>query len=141
MMNVRFCRGDLTESEQAVVSKGFRAHSEEHNAPRYASERVKWLGVDDQDEISAVLTAEVLWDWMYVDELWVSPQSRGAGLGRRLMLLAEEFAMARGLQGIWLWTQSWQAVGFYSHLGFHQFARFDNFPQGHARIGFRKELS
>ena len=56
------------------------------------------------------------------------------------MLLAEEHATRRGLRGIWLWTQSWQAIGFYSRLGFQEFTRFDDFPQGHTRVGFRKQL-
>ena len=63
---------------------------------------------------------------MYIDELWVSPESRGAGLGRALMLRAEELAKSRGLQGLWLWTQSWQADGFYRQLGYDEFARFDD---------------
>ena len=78
---------------------------------------------------------------MYIDELWVSPASRGGGLGRQLMELAEEFARAQRLQGIWLWTQSWQAEGFYRQLGYSEFTRFDEFPKGHSRIGFRKPLN
>ena len=141
MVDIEFHRGGLTASEQAVVAEGFRAHSGEQGAPDYLKEQLKWLGVDERNDIRAVLTADILWDWIYVDELWVCHTARGAGLGRRLMLLAEEFAIAEGLQGIWLWTQSWQAEGFYRQLGYREFTRFDNFPKGHSRIGFRKHLS
>ncbi len=78
---------------------------------------------------------------MYIDELWVSSELRGDGLGTRLMRLAEKFAAKHSLQGIWLWTQSWQAEQFYSQLGYVEFTRFDNFPKGHSRIGYRKILS
>ncbi len=139
-MRIEFCGGKLTESEQATVSEGFRAHSEERGAPEYVKERVKWLGFDDRDGVKAVLTADIVWDWMYVDELWVCPTFRGAGIGRQLMQLAEDFAVSREVSGIWLWTQSWQAEGFYRQLGYSQFTRFDNFPRGHSRIGFRKQL-
>lgn len=124
-----------------MVSAGFQAHSDEQAAPEYRKERLKWLAVDEKKDISAVLTAVMLWDWMYIDELWVSPESRGGGLGRQLMALAEEFARSQGLQGIWLWTQSWQAEGFYRQLGYTEFTRFDEFPKGHSRIGFRKILN
>ena len=124
-----------------MVSEGFHTHTEEQDAPEYKKERIKWLAFDERKEIRAVLTADILWDWIYVDELWVSPKSRGEGLGRQLMQLAEEFALSMGLQGIWLWTQSWQAEGFYRQLGYSEFTRFDNFPIGHARIGFRKKLA
>jgi hypothetical protein len=45
-----------------------------------------------------------------------------------------------GLTGIYLWTQSWQAGGFYAKLGYEQFTEFADFPPGHSRLGFRKYL-
>ena len=139
-MDIEFSPGALTADEQSIVSAGFQSHSEEQAAPDYKKEHVKWLAFDERRDLKGVLTAETLWDWMYIDEVWVSPEARGQGLGRRLMQLAEEFARSQDLQGLWLWTQSWQAEGFYRQLGFSEFTRFDNFPVGHARIGFRKVL-
>ncbi|MEM7277771.1 MAG: GNAT family N-acetyltransferase [Pseudomonadota bacterium] len=130
----------MTPSEQKVVATGFLNHSDEHRAPLYRKELVNWLVRDEQNAITAVLTADVLWDWMYIDELWVSSSLRGEGLGTRLMRLAEKFANERSLQGVWLWTQSWQAEQFYSQLGYVEFTRFDDFPRGHSRIGYRKSL-
>ncbi|MDJ0709292.1 MAG: GNAT family N-acetyltransferase [Woeseiaceae bacterium] len=130
----------MTDSEQTVVARGFAAHSQERNAPEYRKEFVKWLAFDDKNDLIAALTADVLWDWMYVDELWVHANLRDRGLGKRLMILAGELAQAEGLQGIWLWTQSWQAEEFYARLGYEEFARFENAPKGHTRIGFRKQL-
>ena len=78
---------------------------------------------------------------MYIDELWVSPMHRGEGLGSKLMDLAQEFAIDRRLQGVCLWTQSWQGERFYQALGYTEFTRFDDFPKGHSRIGFRKSLT
>ena len=137
-VNIEFGIGGLTASEQSVVSAGFDSHSRGQSAPDYIKERIKWLALDEQEDIRAILTAEVLWDWMYIDELWVSPEVRGEGLGRQLMQLAEELAVSQDLQGLWLWTQSWQAESFYRQLGFREFTRFDDFPRGHSRIGFRK---
>lgn len=139
-MEIEFRHGDLTPSERSLVSEGFRTHAEEQDAPEYKKERLKWLAFDERQEIRAVLTADILWDWLYIDELWVSPKSRSEGLGKQLMQFVEEFALSQSLQGIWLWTQSWQAEGFYTHLGYSQFARFDDFPKGYSRTGFRKEL-
>ena len=130
----------MTDSEQAVVRDGFRAHSEDLNAPDYQKEKLKWLGNDDTGDLRAVATADILWDWLYVDELWVCPSLRGAGAGRELMQEVERYAIERQLSGIWLWTQSWQAEGFYRQLGYEEFTRFDDFPKGHSRIGFRKRL-
>ena len=139
-MAIEFRKEGLTPSEQSVVAAGFQEHGDEQGAPEYEKERVKWLAFDEQKNLQGVLTADILWDWIYVDELWVSPESRGTGLGRELMQLAEEFAVSQGLQGLWLWTQSWQADGFYRRLGYEEFTRFEDFPKGHSRIGFRKRL-
>jgi GNAT superfamily N-acetyltransferase len=89
-------------------------------------------------ELVGGLTADMLWDWLYIDELWVDDGLRGQGLGRELMAQAEEFARLNRLSGLWLWTQSWQAAGFYQSLAYAEFARFPDFPRGHFRIGFRK---
>ena len=139
-MNIVFRSGDLPPDAQLVVSQGFSAHSGLVDAPQYAKERFHWLVTEEAPDVLAALTAELLWNWLYIDELWVIPKLRGTGLGRKLMTLAEEFAISRQLQGIWLWTQSWQAEGFYRKLDYVEFTRFENFPRGHARIGFRKTL-
>jgi ribosomal protein S18 acetylase RimI-like enzyme len=139
-MQVRFQQARLSPAEEALLSEGFRAHSEAQGAPDYEQRHCKWLLESDEAGISALLTASILWDWMYIDELWVSAASRRKGHGRELMRLAEAYAIAQSLRGIWLWTQSWQAEGFYRHLGYREFTRFEGFPQGHSRIGFRKTL-
>ncbi len=123
-----------------MLDRGFAAHSREMQAPEYRKECVKWLAVEDEGDLIAILTADILWDWMYVDELWVHADLRGQGIGKRLMSIAEQFAITERLQGIWLWTQSWQAEGFYAHLGYAEFGRFENFPEGYTRTGFRKQL-
>ena len=139
-MRVEFEKGPLSASEQALVSEGFRAQSAENNSPVYRKEQVKWLRFDERDSLCGALAADILWDWIYVDERCVATESRRKGIGRQLMQCAEQFACSQGLQGIWLWTQSWQAEDFYRRLGYREFTRFDNFPAGHARIGFRKTL-
>ncbi len=58
-----------------------------------------------------------------------------------VMLAAEEQARNMKLTGIYLWTESWQAPGFYKKLGYSQFVEFRNFPPGHSRLGFCKYLT
>lgn len=139
-MAIEFHREGLTPSEQSVVTEGFQKHSDELGAPAYRKERIKWLLSGQENEIQAALTADILWDWAYIDELWVASELRGQGIGQQLMRMAEDFAVSERLEGIWLWTQSWQAEGFYQRLGYEEFTRFDDFPKGYTRIGFRKNL-
>ncbi|NND69703.1 MAG: GNAT family N-acetyltransferase [Halioglobus sp.] len=140
MNDVTFRKGPLTEREQKVVAAGFTRDSERSRAPPYARATFSWLLHSGGDVVCGVLTADILWDWMYIDELWIEEALRGQGLGKKLMRKAEEHAVAEGLAGIWLWTQSWQAAPFYERLGYEEFARFPDFPRGHARVGLRKEM-
>ncbi len=140
MSEIHFRQGALTEREQAVVAAGFERGAAQSGAPPYAKRQLSWLIHADDGQLAGVLTADILWDWLYVDELWVDESLRGQGRGGKLMREAEAYAAAEGLAGIWLWTQSWQAAPFYEGLGYEEFARFPDFPRGHFRLGFRKIL-
>ncbi len=140
MLKIQFAEGQLQNEQQKVLSAGFEAHSAKNNSPEYDQKHVNWSVFNDDDQLVAALTANTLWDWLYIDELWVDETCRGTGLGKQLMAKAEEYAISQNMTGIWLWTQSWQAPGFYRSLGFAEFTRFEDFPKKHSRIGLRKSL-
>lgn len=141
MSKISFATGALGPDEQTKLKEGFASHSQKQNAPLYNKEHVNWTVKSDDDNLIAVLTADILWEWLYIDELWVADSYRGAGLGKQLMKEAEKYAINQNLSGVWLWTQSWQAPDFYKNLGFEEFTRFESFPAEHSRIGLRKYLS
>jgi ribosomal protein S18 acetylase RimI-like enzyme len=140
MEEFRIKHGELSHDEQASVTSGFDTHSQQQAAPEYSKERINWLIDGDDGCVAGALTADLLWGWLYIDELWVSETLRGQGCGKLLMAAAEGYASSKQLSGIWLWTQSWQAAEFYEHLGYEEFSRFPDFPKGHSRIGYRKVL-
>lgn len=76
-MDIEFRERNLSTLEQDVVALGFIAHSEEQHTPQYNKERVSCLVRDGRGDIAAVLTADTLWDWIYIDEFWVSSERRG----------------------------------------------------------------
>lgn len=133
-------QGQLPTEEQAIIDAGFQRHSDGRKAPKFSKTRLNWLARSEEGHLVGAVTADVLWDWLYVDELWVDESARGTGLGKQLMRLVEEHAVQAGLTGVWLWTQSWQAADFYKKLGYEEFTRFPDFPRGHERIGFRKTI-
>lgn len=139
-INIKFDSGDLPKDIQEAVTSGFTQHSSVLNAPRFKKERLNWQAFNEEQRLLGVATADLLWDWLYIDELWVDESARGTGLGRKLMGAVEAYAQKNGLSGLWLWTQSWQAERFYKTLGYQEFTRFSNFPRGHSRIGFKKIL-
>ncbi|WGK80522.1 GNAT family N-acetyltransferase [Vibrio aestuarianus] len=141
MLKIDFITGALEAQKQGELKAGFESHSQINAAPSYNKERLNWTIQDDNGKLIAALTVDLLWDWLYIDELWVDENYRGTGIGKQLMGKAEEYSKLKKLSGLWLWTQSWQAPVFYQRLGFEEFTRFDDFPIGHSRIGLRKSLS
>jgi GNAT superfamily N-acetyltransferase len=140
MTEIKFKGGELLPEEQQAISTGFERHTASHSAPPFDKKRLNWLAYGPDSILVGALTADLLWDWIYIDELWVAENVRGQGLGKQLMGKAEQYAVLHRLSGIWLWTQSWQAADFYKQLGYEEFTRFADFPKGHARIGLRKPI-
>ena len=138
MQNITFKEGPLNEKDQQRLADGFTRVSIDNHAPTYEKKTINWLIHDDQGQLISALTAKLLWDWLYIDELWVDETLREQGMGSQLIHKAEAFARAESLTGLWLWTQSWYAEGFYKKQGYDEFTRFEDFPKGHARIGLRK---
>ncbi len=78
--------------------------------------------------------------WLFTQLLVVPEQSRGQGLGRQLLSLAEAEALERGCHSAWLDTFEFQARPFYERMGYSCFAELPDYPEGFSRYFMRKEL-
>ncbi len=94
----------------------------------------------ERGKIVGGLAGETFWGLMFVSLLWVSDACRGHGYGSAMMDAAEKEARSRGVRNVYLDTFSFQAPGFYTKLGYREFARLDEFPAGHRRIWMTKAL-
>jgi ribosomal protein S18 acetylase RimI-like enzyme len=139
MQDIVFTARPATEAEIALTLAGLDQASFEAGAPKHEKE-LFGLQAWHASELIGSLTGNITWDWLHIDFLWVDAAHQKTGIGTRLMEQAETAARAKNLIGIWCATHSWQAPEFYKKLGFTEFTRFDDFPRGHQRIGFRKYL-
>lgn len=130
----------LTEAEKDDVKRGFDTHTANKNAPPFVPETFCLVAEDDQGSVQGTAYGDIVWDWMYVSVLYVDEAARGQDLGTKLMREAENLARGKGLVGIYLTTQDWQAMDFYPKLGFEAYAVIDDFPKGFKRYCFRKYL-
>jgi len=97
------------------------------------------LQAPDQEIVGGIL-GEIYWGWFYIDLLWVKEELRGCGHGNRLLTLAEDEARQRGAKNAYLDTFSFQAPDFYKQHGYRVFGELTNFPMGHQRYFFTKQL-
>ena len=79
--------------------------------------------------------------WLYVENFALPAAERGAGLGRRILALAETEAVRRGCGGSFLMTVQFQAPGFYERLGYQAFARLRAEDPRFDRIWYSKRFA
>jgi len=95
---------------------------------------------DASGAIAGGLWGSTAYGWLFTQLLVVPEQSRGQGLGRRLMSMAEGEALKRGCHAAWLDTFEFQARAFYEQIGYSCFAELPDYPKGSSRYFLRKEL-
>jgi len=77
----------------------------------------------------------------YIDTVAVMPHLQGTGIGRRLLRFAEEEALRRGYDSIYLCTNLKMTENqvFYPRIGYVEYER--KFDGGYDRIFYRKQLT
>jgi GNAT superfamily N-acetyltransferase len=123
-----------------AVLKGLVAYNTEKAG------KTKWkrfaISVRDKDgAIKGGLVGYTMWNWCFVELLWIDEALRGTGIGTDLIARAEAIAVKRGAQHIYLDTFSFQGDGFYQRLGYEVYGELDDFPPGHRRIWLKKDLA
>ncbi len=78
------------------------------------------------------------WNWLFIKQLWVADEVRRSGIGRRLMLTAEQEACHRGCLHAHCDTFDFQALPFYQALGYSIFGQLEDYPLGHTRYFLHK---
>ena len=94
---------------------------------------------DDAGAVVGGLWGATSHGWLYTQLLAVPEAARGQGLGRQLMLAAEDIARQRGCLHAWVDTQ-FGARGFYERLGYRVFGELPDYPPGFTRSFLRKAL-
>ncbi len=127
-MSIEITDNPSSEDEAFVISQ-----TRSYNAA-FTTRDIRPLGVFIRNEHGAIvggLTGKTYWRYLDVAYLWVDKEHRRRGLGTKLMTAALEEARQRGCSHALLDTYSFQALGFYQKLGFHEFGRLEGFSDNH----------
>lgn len=97
--------------------------------------------VDNSGELAAGISG---WTWGVAAGIgltWVREDSRGYGLGARLLAEFEDEARTRGCTHVFVTSFTFQAPGFYARYGYREISRWEGVPEpGSADVHLRKEL-
>lgn len=128
-----------TNEESHYVRNKLIEFNSQH-VPNGRYEEMNLCMKNDSGEVIAGLNSAICWNWMEIDILWVHPDHRELGYGKRLLDEAEKIARAKSCSFLKLNTFSFQAPDFYKKYGYKVIAVIENAPHEHKHYYFIKEL-
>ena len=134
----------LTDIADEAVQQAILTPLRAYNASKAGTSKGLPLVVTVRDTAGSVvggLWGSTSYEWLSTELLVVPETLRGRGIGRQLMTMAHEEAIARGCRGAWLDTFEFQARGFYEGLGYRVFGEIPQYPPGHSRFFLSKEFA
>ena len=138
MLSVALTRDPRVE---AAISGGLAAY----NATRFRPGDSATLDVFVRDANSGEpvggLLGHTSFGLLFLDLLYLPEELRGAGLGSRIIDLAEDEARRRGCTAGFVYTVTFQAPEFYERHGYRRFGEIAAPPEGATRIFFSKTLA
>lgn len=123
-----------------VVVQGLLAYNFEQMGRSNTYDDFELYARDEKGEVVGGMFGQSGMGWLYIDYLWLPGDQRGNGLGAQLIAHAEAEARRRGCVGVFLYTYSFQAPGFYEKQGFERMGVLEDCPPGHQRIYLKKHF-
>jgi len=108
--------------------------------PAEIESRHVWLA-ESNGEVVGVLVQYETQQGFYIDTVAVVPHLQGTGIGKALLQFAEQEALRRGYDSIYLCTNVKMTENqvFYPRIGYVEYER--KFDEGYDRIFYRKQLN
>lgn len=130
------------DGNEKDIAEIYKMLKEYNLSKREKSENIP-LGIyleDDNGNKQAGLTADIFGNWLCIQYLFVSERLRRHGVGKELIVAAENEAIKRDCKYSFVDTFFFQAPGFYSKLGYKEVISLQEYPYTGARYYYTKEL-
>ena len=107
--------------------------------PAEIEARHVWLAESHREVVGVLMQYETT-QGFYIDTVAVYPHLQGTGIGKALLQFAEQEALRRGYDSIYLCTNAKMTENqiFYPRIGYVEYER--KFDDGYDRIFYRKQL-
>lgn len=105
----------------------------------HVRDRHVWVATAD-DEVVGVLVQYTTPEGFYIDAVASHPRARGCGVGKMLLVFAEQEAARLGFDSLYLCTNAkmYENQALYTKVGYLEYDR--KHAQGHSRIYYRKSV-
>jgi GNAT superfamily N-acetyltransferase len=131
------------KNDLEVLSKGIQSFNQQYMPDEVVFEpdtKFAAFAKDENGKVLGGIRAIGFWNYCILELLWLSVETRGKGLGNKLMDAAENFAKEKGYQYIRAETLSFQAKPFYEKRGYKVFGELPDYPKGHTTYCLVREL-
>ena len=125
---------------RAMLMDLMLAYNESRTGPSGFAPLAVVLKDEDSDEMIGGLWGRTVYEWLFIEFLFVPEHLRGRGLGARLLRAAEATARDRGCIGVCLDTFDFNAPGFYKKFGYEAVAALETPKRGFKRHTLTKDL-
>ncbi len=126
-----------------IISEGIQSYNQQYIPDHVVFEKDTKFAVfakDDNGKVFGGIRACAFWNYCILELLWLSEETRGLGIGRKLVESFEKFAFDKGFNYVRTETVSFQALPFYEKLGYKVYGELPNYPKGHTTYCLFKEL-
>ena len=135
----------LSESREpradAVIRQGLAGYNTDRFRPSDNTILDVLVRDDSSGEVLGGLLGHTSYCLLFLDVFYLPEELRSAGLGSRIIALAEDEARRRGCTATFVYTVTFQAPGFYERHGSRRFGAVVCPPDGATRIFFSKPLA
>lgn len=106
--------------------------SPHHKAAREkgAVKHISAMVINAEEHWIGGLTAELYWNWLEINDFWLTAELRGHGLGSSLLAQAEQLGRENGAQKVLLTTFDFQGKTFYERHGYKVVGVVEDYPPG-----------
>lgn len=125
---------------EAVIQRGLAAYNTTRFRPSDNTSLDILVRDDNSGEILGGLLGHTSYRLFFLDLFYLPEELRGAGLGSRIIGLAEDEARRRGCTAAFVYTVTFQAPEFYERHGYRRFGEIACPPDGATRIFLSKTL-
>ncbi|WP_440876762.1 GNAT family N-acetyltransferase [Thalassotalea sp. PLHSN55] len=126
-----------------TISQGIESYNQNYLSDDVVFEADNKFAVfakDAQGKVVGGIRATAFWNYCIIELLWLSPMTRGQGVGSKLIQAAEKFALEKGFSYMRTETLSFQAKPFYEKHGYSVFGELADYPVGHTTYCLVKKL-
>ena len=139
---------EVSEQEKDSVYSWLRDYNYQHNGDlmrsleKEGAEVPVFLSARDADgKVIGGVEGKLIHQWLKIQIMAVDPEQRSKGVGKELMLRAEQIAVDHGCRFSYVDTMCYQAPDFYTALGYLEVGRVPNWDShGHDKIFYTKRL-